>query len=868
MLGLFACGADEGDDDALPPERDLGCPPSSALSIDVGAGLFAYYTRFDEVADEPRPITGPVTDVVVNVGDAGGQVVFSRQTSYRPVWYAGEGRFEFPHMADAVDGACSAEGRFDQQNEYAFARVLSETPDEVRVGWRYFPVLSQLAPEDVVHEVFTFRSDGTVRREHRPGTETITAWRDPLNRTVQTYQLRETGLERTSSEPARRSPEPPPLAGAPVLGPPPVQPLLHFRMDEGQGASTSAEDDTAASIAGQGAPWRMGVSGAALAFDGYRSVVESERALAGGPVTVSGFLALGARPWNDAPLFESGDLMLGVGPDGRPILRAGDAVVAGDAPLPLSSWTHLAGVFRSDELVLFVDGVRVGAASSDPDAAGLGSRIRIGLNATPSAASDGVRADDTDMFHHFSSVHGLEGLIDEVMVHAEALTDDRVAALYEHQRSAADATPELQARRVPVTPGPAEAFGASLEPLRYHDLWDDQWRVAEGDDVTVRFDALPGSIVYWRGTVHGVNMVADRTAWMTDQSVEMVVPEDAPPISTLAEHMSDKQARRSHVRVIENTPARVVVHWRYATADVFDTPIHQTAFVDEMHTIYPNGQMVRHVFFQLAADEGGREFFHDFQVMLEPGLRAEDVIGLTALTYANLDGEVADSTWPLPAEATPPIDPSNIIRINFTSEWDVFGVAQGGRHFPAGGGGEISPHVRYDDMDFPFAGPWNHWPAAQIPSDGRYVNDYDRVSHFALGSSEPQEHGTGSMLYGFTSAPGMDEAVMAARAWIRPPAVENLVGAESSGYDTDARAYRLRHAGADVRFTLAGSEDSPVHDPAFVVDDWQGGSDVEVMLDGATTSARVGLTRDRRGVLRLVVFVEHDGTSPVALEIR
>ncbi|MEM9452777.1 MAG: LamG-like jellyroll fold domain-containing protein [Myxococcota bacterium] len=867
MLALFACGADEEDDDALPPHRDLGCPPSSTLSVEVGTGLFAYYTRFDEIADEPRPITGPVTDVVVNVGGVGGQVVFSRETSYRPVWHAGGGRFEFPHMAESVEGVCSAEGRFDQQNEYAFARVLFATPDEVRIGWRYFPVLSRLAPEDVVHEVFTFHSDGTVRREHRPGTETITAWRDPLNRTVETYQLTQTGLEQTSTEPAQRSPEAPPLTGTPVLEPPAQVPMLHFRMDEGHGASTSAEDGTAASIAGQGAPWRGGISGTAFAFDGYRSVVESERSLPGA-ITVSGFLALGARPWNDAPLFESGDLLLGVGPYGRPILRVGDAVVVGDAPLALWSWTHLAGVLGDDEIVLLVDGERVGAAQPDQDAAGPGPRIRIGLNTTPSAASDGVRADDTDMFHHFSSVHGVEGLIDEVMVHAEALTDERVAALYEHQRSAANATPELQARRVPVTPGPAEAFGVSLEPLRYHDLWDDQWRVAEGDDVTVRFDSLPGSIVYWRGTVHGVNMVADRTAWMTDQSVEMVVPEDEPPILTLAEHMSDKQARRSHVRVIENTPARVVVHWRYATADVFDTPIHQTAFVDEMHTIYPNAEMVRHVFFQLAADEEGREFFHDFQVMLEPGLRPEDVIGLTALTYANLDGEVADLTWPLRAEATPPIDPSNIIRINFRSDWDVFGVAQGGRHFPSGGGGEISPYVQYDGMDFPFAGPWNHWPAAQIPSDGRYVTDYDRVSHFALGSSEPQEHGTGSMLYGFTNDPGMDGAVMAARAWIRPPVMENLSGAESMGYDTDARAYQLRHSGAPIRFVLAGSDKSPVHDPAFVVDDWQGGADVEVMLDGAAAAARVGLTRDRRGAPRLVVFVEHDGTSGVELEIR
>ncbi len=37
------------------------------------------------------------------------------------------------------------------------------------------------------------------------------------------------------------------------------------------------------------------------------------------------------------------------------------------------------------------------------------------------------------------------------------------------------------------------------------------------------------------------------------------------------EPMSDKQCRYSHVRVIDSTDARAVVHWRYALADVFYT---------------------------------------------------------------------------------------------------------------------------------------------------------------------------------------------------------------------------------------------------------------------------------------------------------
>ena len=64
--------------------------------------------------------------------------------------------------------------------------------------------------------------------------------------------------------------------------------------------------------------------------------------------------------------------------------------------------------------------------------------------------------------------------------------------------------------------------------------------------------------------------------------------------------MSDKHNRYSHVRVIENHNARVVVHWRYALTDLFYTissPDPMTGWgdwVDEYYYIYPDGVAVRH----------------------------------------------------------------------------------------------------------------------------------------------------------------------------------------------------------------------------------------------------------------------------------
>ena len=62
--------------------------------------------------------------------------------------------------------------------------------------------------------------------------------------------------------------------------------------------------------------------------------------------------------------------------------------------------------------------------------------------------------------------------------------------------------------------------------------------------------------------------------------------------------MSDAQCRFSHVRIVENTDARVVIHWRYAMVDAayrfaeYDEVAGQGQFGDEFYYIYPDG--VRH----------------------------------------------------------------------------------------------------------------------------------------------------------------------------------------------------------------------------------------------------------------------------------
>ncbi|MEO0601682.1 MAG: hypothetical protein AAF211_09605, partial [Myxococcota bacterium] len=426
-------------------------------------------------------------------------------------------------------------------------------------------------------------------------------------------------------------------------------------------------------------------------------------------------------------------------------------------------------------------------------------------------------------------------------------------------------------RQLPELSVDEATFGAVYTRLDFHDLWDRQWRVTNTEDVVVRFDDKPTAFVYWRGTTHGMNAVVE-DRWMADQSVEIIIPDEEDEIVdtvTLSEHMSDKRALRSHVRVIENTPARVVVHWRYGIGDVFGTLIDDRGFVDEVHTIYPDGVAVRDVFYHVLADEGGREFYHDFQVLVEPGDDPVDFLELTAISLADETGPQPDITWPIAEgrnEETGP-EPGNIAVLNTRTTWKVFGIAQGGGFYPAGGGGEISPNIDWDGQAFPFAGPWNHWPVAQIPSDGRFATAYDRVAHFAVGSLESFEYGTGSMLIGFTQG---DAAALVdlARSWRNPARLRGRQGLRGGEYDVDRRAYELVRTGDDMRFTVRASEESPLVNPCFVVRSWNSDRRVALLVDDVEhDDVRQGITVDTAGNRTLVLFVPLTSADPLEFEL-
>jgi len=156
-----------------------------------------------------------------------------------------------------------------------------------------------------------------------------------------------------------------------------------------------------------------------------------------------------------------------------------------------------------------------------------------------------------------------------------------------------------------------------------------------------------------------------------------------------------------------------------------------------------------------------------------------------------------------------------IEQVNFRSNFKVFLIFQEGAFISPWGTQGQSRHT-----DDPFAGPWNHWPVSQIPSDGRFAVANDRLTHAAVAAADNVTEHFNMAIYGFNDR-GISALVPLARFWNHPPPLSNTKGCTSRGYDKAQRAYVLSAGGPKLSFTVRASRTSPLVNPAFVVNNWK-----------------------------------------------
>ncbi len=846
-----------------------------ALAQLVAGDFRAYYTRLDY----QDGISGKHADIIVQFAKDQ-RFVFSRQSSYLPYWETEKGKSYVkevvPRSGDGTDI------QPDKYNRHSYVRIIESTPKRAIVHWRYYPDLLHTKMTDVVHEVFAITPDGKVTRKIKKGTEKIDDWRDPQNVSVQVLQLDKDGIEEISFKQAKISQKvAKAVKGSPIKDNDVGEVAAQWRFDEGGKADSdfTTEDVSRINcpISGPKSYWIKGVSGTALQFDGYTSSVSIP--VEYGPhvvdeMTIEAWVAMAAHPFGWVPIihqciWEKVGFYFGVNAYGKVGLMVGvngewKQLISEDK-LDLSRWTHIAATVNAEtgKFAIYIDGSKNVEGSFEGERLQIANvPIVIGLNREPLIPLPRARY---GRYGQKVTITGFEGAIDELRLCGGVLSDSDIQRSYRNLKPDASLLDNagFEKRVLPGHPGCADEFGAYYTKLKYHELWDNLWRTSDWPDIVVKFDTQPTSVVFWRGPSYGPGWVTEKNYWMADQSVE------TDNAISYSEHMSDKQGRYTHVRLIENTDARVAVHWRYSVCDVtynFDQAFGPAGiWDDEYFHIYPDGVAIRKVnqkSLSFTERPPTRVSWQDVQFFAGPGMTPDDVMNLDAVTLANMKGETAIMDWTDGVPQEQPLPSANIERINFKSDYKVFLAFQDGTY--------INPWGRVSRNMYCHFMTWNHWPVAMIASQGKSSLFPDRVTHSALCAADNViDHGNMAM-YGFTDKPITDLFDLV-KSWCDPPSVKKTKGCQSKGYDKAQRAYILNSTSGALSFQLAASKDSPVVNPCFVIKNWNSKSLAHLELNGARIEQgkdlRQGIVYDTDGTRTLVVWAKIASTEPMRVSI-
>jgi len=604
-----------------------------------------------------------------------------------------------------------------------------------------------------------------------------------------------------------------------------------------------------------------GIQGSAIKLDGFRTYIKRDRNNLIGltsSFTVEGWIALASYPWSWSPVLDCSSAELkgfffGIDQEGHVGFKigAGSSWVEATSEMiiPLREWTHIAAVFEPDKkITLFINGKKV----AELDVSGYYISEKWGpltIGRTKEARTwREFQLTTPDMFFF------LDGLLDEIKISRRAKSEKELGR--EFSAVTNPPVPALSKRdRLPTGPAGSGSFGAFYTRLDYYQEWDDLWRVSDVPDLFVRFDKSPVQLVFWRGASFVPCWVTENGIWYINEWLETWGSD----VVSCAEPIMDRQCKYSHVRLIENTDARTVVHWRYALSDArYDIAAvsddGRGEWCDEFHIIYPDQVGVRKMELHYSRPERKHDWVEQI-VVLPPGTYPDEVIEKEAVSLVNMSGDVHTYSWHDPDLQIEMPEPrgANMSLVNLKSTFRPFIIVspdpvetvEGSWDSPffrtyaakmAKGGG-----YRQDPVPSVY-GWWNHWPVAQVPGDGRWVSTPDRPSHFNLTTfvqwndyKRTRKTRTRIMLQGMTDKKAA-ELVPLAKSWLQAPKMRISSKSYTGGtYDQSERAYLIERTDQDnvstCTFVLEASKESPLLNPAVIIKNW-GRQPSRLLLDG------------------------------------
>ena len=603
-----------------------------------------------------------------------------------------------------------------------------------------------------------------------------------------------------------------------------------------------------------------GIDGEALKLDGFRTYVQtsiSEQNKLTDGFTVEAWVGLASYPWSWSPIIDctgngTKGFFFGIDHMGH----LGFRVAAGnkwheinsEASIPLREWVHVAAVFKeNDQIAIYLDQQKIATILID----GAYNFQEQGTTATIGRNKDFQLWEERQLTTS-GAYFFLDGLLDEITISAKVKTGPEIGESIAKVKkpSAGDILSERD--NFPTGPQGAGTFGAFHTRLDYYQEWDDMWRVSDKPDVYVRFDDLPVQLIFWRGTSFVPCWVSENDIWYTNEWLETWGSD----VQSCAEPIMDRHGRFSHVRIVEENEARVVIHWRYALVDAFYdfaaiSDDGRGEWCDEYHIIYPDGVGIRKMELHYSKPERKHDWVEQI-VLTQPGKYPYDLIEENSITLVNMQGESKEYYWDgnLKVEMPEP-KKANISYVNLKSEYKPFIIippdpvktVEGeweSPFFRTYAANQAGKRYRPEIVPSNY-GWWNHWPVAQIPGDGRWMETPDKPGHFNLTTfvqwndlEKTDKTRTRIMLQGMTNQDAT-ELVPLAKSWLNAPElIIESQGFKGGAYDESQRAFvidKVSKTDAPLRLKLKGSEASPLINPAFIVRNWNQGKS-RVTLNG------------------------------------
>ena len=641
-----------------------------------------------------------------------------------------------------------------------------------------------------------------------------------------------------------------------------------------------------------------GVYGNAIKLDGFRTYISSNQNNSNslsGAFTVESWIALASYPWSWSPVVDCSyeklnGFFFGIDREGHVGFKIGAGSswfeITTAMNVPLREWTHIAAVFEPNrKICIFINGKEAATVNVTGDYLPVpwSTSLTIGRNNEPQKWREAQLTTESTYFF-------LDGLLDDIKISGKAKSIDELSKEYNAVKNLP--VPELSNRgTLPKGPVGSGSFGAFYTKLYYYKEWDDLWRVSDVPDLFVRFDESPVQLVFWRGTSFNPFWITENDIWYTNEWLETWGGD----VQSCAEPIMDRQCRYSHVRLIENTDARVVIHWRYALSDAFYDFVAidsdgRGEWCDEFHIIYPDQVGVRKMELHYSKPERNHDWVEQI-IALPPGKYPKDVIEKESISLVNMSGDVHDYTWDKELEIKM-LEPkgANMSYVNLKSTYRPFFIVS---PYPVKTieGTWDSPYFRtyashmaragYRPNPAPSAyGWWDHWPVAQIPGDGRWVNTPDRPSHFNLTTfvqwndyDYNEKTRTRIMLTGMTNKKA-NELVPLAKSWLQAPKMIISADAYEGGtYDQSERAYIVNKTDPvkEVPFTfvIEASKDSPLLNPAIIIKNW--GNQLSTL---SIDDQNIMQGKDfRQGILKrtegedLIIWIRLNSEKPVKVSL-